>query len=346
VVCPINKLGFVSGLVRGAAQRAEIIVSTLKRSDRLLIIIPAYNEQGAINHVVSGVRQAVPHADVLVINDGSVDNTAEEAEAAGALVVAHPFNLGIGGAVQTGLKFARDQGYDYVIRLDGDGQHNADEIQLFLNVLRSGRADLVVGSRFLDADVDWHIPFARRIGINFFGWAVSLLIGDRATDTTSGFCGMNRRATDVLATYLPQDYPDVESRVIVHKAGLRQMELPVHMRARMAGISSINAWKSIYYAFKVSLAMVTSALKDINQQNNSPYVNGSQNGNGLAHRVHTNGVHQNGSHQNGHHAGAEGTNGSLAPTGTQSNGANGATPNGTEVAQPASVDSLAPKSVV
>lgn len=234
-----------------------------KRPDRLLIIIPAYNEQGAIFQVVTGVRQAVPEADVLVINDGSADKTAQAAEAGGALVVEHPFNLGIGGAVQTGLKFARDQGYDYVIRLDGDGQHNADEIQLFLQVLRSGAADMVIGSRFLDADVDWHIPWARRIGINFFGWAVSLLIGGRATDTTSGFCGMNRYAVDVLATYLPQDYPDVESRVIVHKAGLRQLELPVNMRARVAGVSSINAWKSIYYAFKVSVAMVTSALKDI-----------------------------------------------------------------------------------
>jgi glycosyltransferase involved in cell wall biosynthesis len=228
-----------------------------------LIIIPAYNEQGAIFQVVTGVRHAVPDADVLVINDGSRDKTAEAADAAGALVVEHPFNLGIGGAVQTGLIFARDQGYDYVIRLDGDGQHNADEIQLFLQVLRSGAADMVIGSRFLDADVDWHIPWARRIGINFFGWAVSLLIGERATDTTSGFCGMNRHAIDVLATYLPQDYPDVESRVIVHKAGLRQLELPVNMRARVAGVSSINTWKSIYYAFKVSVAMVTSALKDI-----------------------------------------------------------------------------------
>src|SRR5690606_8344659 len=134
----------------------------MNRSDRLLVIIPAYNEQGAIYHVVNGVRQALPHADVLVINDGSLDNTALEAEAAGALVVEHPFNLGIGGAVQTGLKFARNQGYDYVIRLDGDGQHNADEIQLLLDVLRSRQADMVIGSRFLDAGVDWHIPWARR----------------------------------------------------------------------------------------------------------------------------------------------------------------------------------------
>jgi glycosyltransferase involved in cell wall biosynthesis len=258
------------------------------------------------------------------------------------LVVDHPFNLGIGGAVQTGLKFARDQGYDYVIRLDGDGQHNAEEIQLFVNVLRSGRADLVVGSRFLDADVDWHIPWARRVGINFFGWAVSLLIGKRATDTTSGFCGMNRRATDVLATYLPQDYPDVESRVIVHKAGLRQIELPVRMRARMAGVSSINSWKSIYYAFKVSLAMITSALKDIHLQSHSPYVNGNNAVNGLYH---------NGLYQNGHNL--NGTNG-VKTNGVVTTGMTNAlstgiavpaisqhvvTPNGAEVVQPSGVES-------
>jgi glycosyltransferase involved in cell wall biosynthesis len=280
---------------------------------------------------VSGVRQAVPLADVLVINDGSADNTAQEAESAGALVVEHPFNLGIGGAVQTGLKFARDQGYDYVIRLDGDGQHNAEEIQLFLKVLSSGRADLVVGSRFLDADVDWHIPFTRRIGISFFGWAVSLLIGKRATDTTSGFCGMNRRAIDVLATYLPQDYPDVESRVIVHKAGLRQIELPVRMRARVTGISSINAWKSIYYAFKVSLAMITSALKDIHLQNHSPYVNGKSPVYGID--------------QNGHHGNGVGTNG-VKVAGVVANGMavsaisqHVVTPSGAEVVQPSGVDS-------
>ncbi len=263
----------------------------MNQLDKVLVIIPAYNEQGAIYQVVSGVRRALPHADVLVINDGSLDNTALEAEAAGALVVQHPFNLGIGGAVQTGLKFARNLGYDYVIRLDGDGQHNADEIKLLLEVLHNRQTDMVIGSRFLETGVDWHIPWARRVGIRFFRWAVSLLIGDRATDTTSGFCAMNRRAIDVLATYLPQDYPDVESRVIVHKAGLRQMEMPVRMRARMTGISSINAWRSIYYACKVSVAMVTSALKEI-----APADGFHTNG------VYTNGKHTNGAYANGHPA--------------------------------------------
>lgn len=298
-------------------------MSNMNRSDKLLIIIPAYNEQGAIHRVVSGVRQALPQADVLVINDGSVDNTAQEAAAAGALVVEHPFNLGIGGAVQTGLKFARAQGYEYVIRLDGDGQHNADEIQLFLSVLRSRQTDMVVGSRFLESGLDWHIPWARRVGISFFSWAVSLLIGDRATDTTSGFCGMNREAIHVLATYLPQDYPDVESRVIVHKAGLRQMEMPVRMRARMTGVSSINAWRSIYYACKVSVAMVTSALKEIEPAE------------GYAGEIHSNGAAVNGTYSNGRHSPNNGV--PIQPAGGMAVRASHLA--GTEIARPRGTDS-------
>lgn len=236
---------------------------TASRNEKILVIIPALNEQGAIRDVVEETKRAVPLADVLVINDGSTDQTGAMAEAAGAILVEHPFNLGIGGAVQTGLKYAQSQGYDYVIRLDGDGQHSAEEIELFINVLRENRADMVIGSRFIDSNVDWHIPWTRRVGISFFRWGVSRLIGEKTTDTTSGFCGMNKAATHVLAAYLPQDYPDVEGRVIVHKAGLRQLELPVNMQARSAGISSINAWKSVYYAFKVSVGMFTSAMKDI-----------------------------------------------------------------------------------
>ncbi len=139
--------------------------------------------------------------------------------------------MGIGGAVQTGLKFALANGYDYVIRLDGDGQHDAAEIQLLLSALRSRRSDMSVSSRFLEKGVDWHIPLSRRIGISFSKLGRVAPHRRGATDTTSGFCGMNRRATHMLATYLPQDYPDVESRVLVHKAGLRQIELPVNMRA-------------------------------------------------------------------------------------------------------------------
>lgn len=233
------------------------------RPERILILIPAFNEAATIRHVVRSVRAIVPHADVLVIDDGSTDATTDEANAAGALVVRHTFNLGIGGAVQTGLKFARRDGYDFILRLDGDGQHNPADIPPVLTALRESRADAVFGSRFLEDDRAMGIPVSRRLGIRFFALAVSVLTRRRATDTTSGFCGFNRRAIQTLARYMPQDYPEVESRVILHKAGLTTLELPVDMQVRRSGVSSIDNWRSIYYALKVSVAVLITALKDV-----------------------------------------------------------------------------------
>lgn len=230
---------------------------------RVLAVIPAFNEQGAIRRVVTGVLSALPEADVLVIDDGSNDRTAEEAERAGALVVRHPFNLGIGAAVQTGLRFACEEGYDLVFRLDGDGQHAHADLPVMLAALRQGRVDAVFGSRFMGVDSPMKISLGRRLGIACFRTLVSLLTGQRATDTTSGFCCLNRRAVQVLARYMPQDYPEVESRVVLHKAGLSVMEVPVHMHARTTGVSSIDGRRSVYYAFKVSLAVLITALKDI-----------------------------------------------------------------------------------
>lgn len=235
----------------------------LVRSERLLVLIPAYNEQATIKQVVGGAQGAVPHADVLVIDDGSVDNTAQEAESAGAFVVRHPFNLGIGGAVQTGLKFAQRGDYDAVIRLDGDGQHNPSDIPKLHSILQTDHVDVVIGSRFLDTTRSMQIPFLRWLGICTFAALVSLLTGRRATDTTSGFSAMNRRAVDALVAYMPQDYPEVESRIVLHKAGLKTLELPARMNARLSGVSSINSWRSIYYALKVSVAVLIGSLKDI-----------------------------------------------------------------------------------
>ncbi|MDH3674874.1 MAG: glycosyltransferase family 2 protein [Anaerolineae bacterium] len=232
-------------------------------SERLLVLIPAYNEQGSISQVVNSVRQTVPYADVLVVDDGSVDKTADLAKLAGAFVVRHPFNLCIGGAVQTGLKFAQQEGYDFVIRLDGDGQHNPADIPLLCAVLQAHQADVVIGSRFLGTKGNMRIPLLRRLGISTFALAITLLTGSRATDTTSGFLGLNRRAIQTLATYMPQDYPEVESRIILHKAGLTTLELPARMNARCSGVSSINHWRSVYYAFKVMVAMLVATIKDI-----------------------------------------------------------------------------------
>lgn len=234
-----------------------------KRPRRMLVVIPAYNEQGSIRSVVVGVRETLPDADVLVVDDGSSDHTMAEAEAAGARVVRHPFNLGIGATVQTGLRLACEEDYDVVLRLDGDGQHNPADLPSLLDTLHDGRADAVFGSRFLGADQAMAIPFARRLGIACFRTLVTLETGERATDTTSGLCCLNRRAAEVLVKYLPQDYPEVEGRVVLHKAGLTTVEVPVQMKPRMAGVSSIDGWRSIYYALKVSLAVLITGIKDI-----------------------------------------------------------------------------------
>lgn len=239
--------------------------------ERILVFILAYNEEGIIQQVVADTRAALPHAEILVIDDGSEDDTNWVARRAGARVIRHPFNLGIGGAMQTGLKFAQQEGYTYVVRMDGDGQHNAAEIDSLLAVLRQERTDLVFGSRFLESTFDWQIPLMRRIGIRLYSLVVSALIGTASTDTTSGFCAMNQRAVAVLARYLPQDYPDVESRIIAYKAGLTQLELPVNMRARAAGVSSIGPARSLYYAFKVTVAVLTSAMKDIAKESVSSF---------------------------------------------------------------------------
>ena len=232
-------------------------------SERLLILIPAYNEQDTIGQVVQAIQTAVPGVDVLVVDDGSTDQTVGKAQAAGAYVLHHPFNLGIGGAVQTGLKFAQQGGYALAIRLDADGQHDPAKIPLVRAALQSGQADVIIGSRFLGGANTMPIPVTRRLGIKVFAAIVSLITARRATDTTSGFWGFNRRAIAVLAACMPQDYPEVESRIVLHKAGLQTVELSTPMRARLSGESSINAWRSVYYAFKVSVAVLLTMLKDI-----------------------------------------------------------------------------------
>jgi glycosyltransferase involved in cell wall biosynthesis len=279
----------------GSATLEKRVLGSPEVRKKLLLIIPAYNESGCIADVVARARETLPGADVLVIDDGSLDNTAEVAERAGAFALSHPFNLGIGGTVQTGLKFARVMGYDYVARIDGDGQHDPRELLRLLAAVQEGRADVAVGSRFLADKVTMEIPLARRLGIQLFAREVSLITGHRATDTTSGMTVMNRRAVQVLARQMPQDYPEVESRIILHGAGLKTMEIPVHMGERLAGTSSINSWRSIYYALKVSIAVLLTAMKEApkfvktpmevphHAEHSGAHGNGSQSGSAASH---------------------------------------------------------------
>ncbi len=229
---------------------------------RRLAIVPARNEEGAVGLVVEELRAFDPELDVLVIDDGSEDATAASAAAAGATVVRLPFNLGIGGAVQTGFKYALEQGYDTVIRLDGDGQHDPQEIPQLLAPLARGEADVVVGSRFANGnDGDYRPPFARRAGIRWFAQLVSLLTRQKLTDTTSGFQAVNARAIRLFAADYPHDYPEVEAAVMVVRHKLQIMEVPVKMRDRETGESSITAFRSFYYAIKVTLALLVGIFR-------------------------------------------------------------------------------------
>ena len=230
-------------------------------TDRVVAVVPAWNEAGAIGAVVDEIRAFDPQIDVVVVDDASTDDTAGVARAHGAKVLALPFNVGIGGAVQTGFRYARDEGYDVAVRLDGDGQHAAEELGKLLAPIRAGDAELVIGSRFVDPAGTYRPPFARRMGIRVFARLVSLLGGQKVTDTTSGFSALDRTAIELFATEYPHDYPEVESTLVALRSGLRLAQVQVDMRERQAGTSSITFVRSLYYIVKVMLALLVASLR-------------------------------------------------------------------------------------
>jgi len=232
----------------------------VKGSGRTVAIVPAHNEAGAIAGVVDAIRAFDPSFDVVVVDDGSTDGTASVAASRGAAVVALPYNLGIGGAVQTGFKYALGHGYDLAVRLDGDGQHDPAELPKLLGPIERGEADIVTGSRFAIAG-GYRPPLARRIGITWFARLVSLLTRQKVTDTTSGFQALNRRGIALFAGDYPNDYPEVEATVLVFKHRLRLVEVPVEMREREHGESSITFLRSVYYMLKVTLALFVAMAR-------------------------------------------------------------------------------------
>jgi glycosyltransferase involved in cell wall biosynthesis len=227
---------------------------------RCIAIVPAYNEQGAIGAVVDEILAFDPGYDVIVIDDASADRTSDEARGHGALVVRLPFNLGIGGAVQTGFRYAADHGYDLAVRIDGDGQHNPAELAPLVETVTAGRADICVGSRFVGGE-GYRSSRSRRVGIRILARTVSVLTGQRVTDTTSGFQVLNRKAIELFAADYPHDYPEVEAALMLHKHRLRLAEVPVLMRERQAGKSSIRGVHTVYYMAKVMLAILIGALR-------------------------------------------------------------------------------------
>jgi glycosyltransferase involved in cell wall biosynthesis len=230
------------------------------RDGRLVAVVPAWNEEGAIGRVVDEIKTHAA-ATVVVVDDASSDATADIAEAHGAIVLRLPFNVGIGGAVQTGFRYARDEGYDVAVRLDGDGQHDASELGALLAPIEAGVADLVIGSRFVDPGGSYRAPLARRLGIRVFARLVSMLGGHTVTDTTSGFVALNRVGIDLFASEYPHDYPEVEATLVALRSGLRLTQVQVEMRERQAGTSSITFVRSLYYIVKVMLALLVASLR-------------------------------------------------------------------------------------
>lgn len=227
---------------------------------KILIIVPAFNEEASLPGVIADLRTHFPGGDILVIDDGSRDRTAQVAMDSSVSVVRLPFNLGIGGAVQTGYRYAHRHAYDIAIQFDGDGQHLASEINVLLEPLLAGHADIVVGSRFLNRG-EYRPPLMRRLGILIFSRILSRIIGMPVTDTTSGFRAANRDAIRYFSRVYPEDYPEVESLVLVHRAGMRIAEVSVAMRDRTGGRSSITPIRSVYYMVKVLLAVFIDLLK-------------------------------------------------------------------------------------
>lgn len=229
-------------------------------TSRTLVVIPALNEEASIGDVIATIRQHMPGVDVAVVNDGSTDATGSCVSAAGAILLDLPYNVGIGAAVQTGFIFAAEHGYEVVIRSDGDGQHNAADMQRLVDTLHTQGADMVVGSRFLQRN-GYRATVARRAGILILARLISAITHQPVTDPTSGFAAFNRRAITLFARVYPHDYPEPEGLVVAYRAGLRVVEIPVVMHPRIAGRSSITTLRSIYYMLKVTLSILVSLLR-------------------------------------------------------------------------------------
>ena len=228
--------------------------------DAVLVIIPAFNEEGAIATVIRSVQAAMPGVPVLVLNDSSSDSTAAVARAAGAEVLSLPHHLGLGGCVQAGYKLAYELGFQYVIRVDGDGQHDARDIPRVLARLKESGCEMVIGSRFVDENGS-RTGFVRTLGINFFRLVLRPILGQPVHDPTSGFVGVNRAALEVFSRSFPLEYPEIEALVVLQRRRFRFEEVPCKMHKRLAGRSTITAMKSIYYIVHVLLGVFVNVLR-------------------------------------------------------------------------------------
>ena len=222
---------------------------------KVLVIIPCYNEAENICSVVENLKATCPEVDYVVINDCSTDNSAAVLQAHGYNYIDLPVNLGIGGGVQCGYRYAQQNGYDIAVQMDGDGQHDPAYLADVIRPVAEGKLDMCIGSRFINKE-GFQTSFMRRVGIRFLSWLIHLLTDCRVLDVTSGYRASSKELTAVFADHYAQDYPEPEAILRSVKAGFRVGEVPVVMAERQSGVSSINAFKSIYYMIKVSLSLI------------------------------------------------------------------------------------------
>jgi hypothetical protein len=242
-----------------AAGRNQRIPLSNSDRPRVLVAIPAYREERSIGRIVTDLRTKFPY-DVLVVNDGSPDGTSGAAREAGAIVLDLPCNLGIGGAVQTAFLFAQERGYDAVVRIDGDGQHEIEDIPRVLEPILAGRVDAAIGSRFL-GETGYRASIPRIFGIRLFRLLVNFVTGYRITDPTSGFFAINRRLIEFYSRHYPSDYPEVDSYILMHRINATALEVSVRMYARAEGKSSITTFRAMYYMVKVTLSFLINCIR-------------------------------------------------------------------------------------
>lgn len=228
---------------------------------RICAVIPAFNESGSIAQVIKDIHQYRPDIAIVVVDDGSTDKTREIARSLGVILLRLPVNLGIGGAVQTGLQYASKNGFDIAVQFDGDGQHLAGELSKILEPVINGTADAVIGSRFKEVSTAYRASLPRLVGIRLISWVISALTGRRISDPTSGFRAYNRRALEFLSADYPQDYPEPETIIALSRNGFIIHEIQVAMKPRAEGKSSIGAWSAGYYMVKVLLATLIAAMR-------------------------------------------------------------------------------------
>jgi glycosyltransferase involved in cell wall biosynthesis len=256
---------FLNNVLHEYVKNLGLFMST----ERIIIIIPAYNEEKNINNVIHSLKNENSFFECVVINDGSKDNTQQAAESSGlATVIQLPANLGIGGAVQTGFKYALYHQFDYAVQFDGDGQHLASEIYKLIEPLKNNLIDVCIGSRFIKKTQGFQSTFMRRLGIKVFEMLSGLLIRQKITDSTSGFRAYNKEAIAFLAANYPTDYPEPETVILLGKNDFNVQEVSVEMLERQGGESSISGLKSAYYMIKVILAMLMTAQRIKIRKNN------------------------------------------------------------------------------